>query len=302
MSILTTHNLLVLLGPTASGKTGLAVRLAKSLNAEIISADSRQVYRGLDIGSGKDLHEYEDVPYHLIDIVDPEYEFCVFDFQQHFYKAFIDIQQRGKIPFLVGGTALYVDSILDGYQMLKVDENPLLRKQLKEKSIEDLRSRLFKLKPTQHNTTDLLDRDRLIRAIEIAEAEKDHCNKITKPPTIKPLIIGIKWPRDLTRQRITQRLKDRLEQGLVEEVELLHRQGVSWATLEFYGLEYRLVAQYLQNKLIYNDMFQKLNSAIHQFAKKQDTWLRRVERKGHQIHWIEGDKDVFSQSLAILEK
>ena len=300
MSLLANHNLIVLLGITASGKTSLAVKLAKDLNAEIISADSRQVYRGLDIGSGKDLHEYEDVPYHLIDIVDPGYEFSVFDFQQCFYTAFSDIQQRDKLPFLVGGSALYIDSILDGYQMLKVDKNPLLRKQLENDNIEVLTARLIKLKPKQHNTTDLLDRERLIRAIEIADAENKHHNEPNNLPEIKPLILAIKWQREIIRQRITLRLKERLEHGLIDEVQLLHKQGISWETLEFYGLEYRFVAQYLQNKLSHNDMYQRLNSAIHQFAKKQDTWLRRIERKGHQIHWLDGNDDLYSQAMNII--
>lgn len=295
---MTKFNLLVILGTTASGKTKLAVQLARKLDGEIISADSRQVYRGLDIGSGKDIEEYGDIPYHLIDIVEPGYEFNVFDFQQHFYQAFKDIEQRGKLPVMAGGSSLYVDSILSGYQMVKVDKNPMLRKKLESYNDEQLVDELLRLKPNQHNTTNLLERDRLIRAIEIAEGEVNA--NLPPLPDVRPLILAIKWEREVTRQRITQRLKHRLENGMVEEVENLHLQGVSWETLEYYGLEYRLVAQFLQKKLNRNDMFQKLNTAIHQFAKKQDTWLRRLQKKGHQIHWLDGTIDVYPQSLDVI--
>ena len=295
---MTKYNLLVILGTTASGKTNLAVQLARELNGEIISADSRQVYCGLDIGSGKDIEEYEEIPYHLIDIVEPGYEFNVFDFQQHFFQAFEDVKQRGKLPVMAGGSSLYVDSILSGYQMVKVDNNPVLRQQLASYSDQQLVDELLRLKPNQHNTTNLLERDRLIRAIEIAEGEANA--NLPPLPDIQPLILAIKWERETTRQRITQRLKHRLENGMIEEVQNLHQQGVSWQTLEYYGLEYRLVAQLLQKKLNRNDMFQKLNTAIHQFAKKQDTWLRRLQKKGHQIHWVDGTADVYQQSLDVL--
>ncbi len=295
-------NLLVVLGPTASGKTKLAVELAKQLNGEVLSADSRQVYRGLDIGSGKDLAEYEDVPYHLIDIVDPGYEFNIFDFQQHFVKAFEDINQRGKLPILAGGSALYVDSIIKGYRLIAVPENPTLRAELADLSQETLIERLLKLKPNQHNTTDLTDRSRLIRAIEIAEGEQAANAKLPPFPEIKPFILGLEWQRPIIRERITARLKVRLEEGLIEEVQQLHQQGVAWQTLDFYGLEYRFVAQYLQGNITKNDMFQKLNSAIHQFAKKQDTWLRRLQRNGFDIHWLDGTEDTFSNAMTTLAK
>jgi len=294
-SHMTKFNLLVILGTTASGKTSLAVQLARKLDGEIISADSRQVYRGLDIGSGKDLEEYQEIPYHLIDIVEPGYEFNVFDFQQHFFQAFQDVKQRGKLPVMAGGSSLYVDSILSGYQMVKVGENQALRHKLASYSDQQLVDELLRLKPNQHNTTNLLERDRLIRAIEIAEGEANA--NLPPLPDIVPLILAIKWEREVTRQRITQRLKHRLENGMIEEVQNLHQQGVSWQTLEYYGLEYRLVAQFLQKKLNRNDMFQKLNTAIHQFAKKQDTWLRRLQKKGHHIHWLDGTADVYQQSL-----
>jgi len=293
-------HLITLIGPTASGKTSLAVALAKKLDGEIISADSRQVYRGLDIGSGKDLDEYGAVPHHLIDIVAPDYEFSVFDFQKYFYKALQDIHLRGKTPILSGGTALYVDSILNQYQLLKVEENIQLRTELASFSEEQLAARLLQLKQRQHNTTDLLDRERTLRAIEIAEAEKITVVE-PLPIKIKPKIIALKQERSLTRSKITTRLKQRLNEGLIEEVERLHQQGLSWEKLDYFGLEYRFVAQHLQGKLNSNDLFQKLNTAIHQFAKKQDTWLRRLERKGHKIYWIEPSEHALHQVLNIIE-
>jgi len=295
-------NLLVILGTTASGKTKLAVELARQLNGEVISADSRQVYRGLNIGSGKDLEEYQEIPYHLIDIVDPGYEYNVFDFQQDFVKAFEDVAARNKLPILAGGSALYVDSVLKGYRMVAVPENPELRRQLAALDHQALVERLLSVKPKQHNTTDLLDRDRLVRAIEIAEGEASANAKLPPFPEITPFILGIDWSRDIVRKRITARLEQRLNQGMIEEVKGLHEQGVSWETLDFYGLEYRFVGQYLQNRLNRNDMFQKLNSAIHQFAKKQQTWLRRLQRNGLTIHWLDGQKDTFHQAMARIAK
>ena len=294
-------NLIVILGPTASGKTALAVKLAKKLDGEIISADSRQVYRGLDIGSGKDLDEYQDIAYHLIDIVDPGYEYSVFDYQRDFYNSFEEITEKAKLPILAGGSALYVDSVLKGYRMVEAKENPELRKRLAELTHDQLIEQLLQLKPQQHNTTDLKDTQRLIRAIEIAEAERQHPQSLPEPPQINAQIIAINWPREITRKRITERLKERFEQqAMIEEVKQLHEMGVSWETLEFYGLEYRLIAQHLQKQLNYNDMFQKLNSAIHQFAKKQDTWLRRLQRQGHKIHWVDGQANCYEQALKII--
>lgn len=295
-------NLLVVLGCTASGKTKLAVELAKQLNGEVISADSRQVYRGLDIGSGKDLEEYQDVPYHLIDIVDPGYEFNIFDFQRHFVQAFDDINQRNKLPVLAGGSALYVDSILKGYRLVEVPKNDSLRAELAPLSDQALVDKLLTLKPQQHNSTDLTERARTIRAIEIAIGEQAADASLPPFPEIKPFILGIEWQRSEVRERITMRLKQRLAQGLVEEVERLNNQGVSWQTLEFYGLEYRFVAQYLQGQITKNDLFQKLNSAIHQFAKKQETWLRRLQKNGFEIHWLDGKQDTFAQAMAVLVK
>lgn len=295
-------NLLVILGTTASGKTKLAVELAQQLNGEIISADSRQVYKGLDIGSGKDLEEYQNVPYHLIDIVSPGHEYNIFEFQQDFTQAFQQIQQNNKLPILAGGSALYVDAVLKGYRLIEVPENNDLRQELSAYSLDQLVKRLIAAKPQQHNTTDILERERIIRAIEIAEGEKSAAAKLPEFPSITPFIVGIDWQRDQVKKRITTRLKQRLDSGMIDEVKHLHKQGVSWETLHFYGLEYRFIAQYLQEQLTYNDMYQKLNSAIHQFAKKQMTWLRRLEKNGTRIHWIDGTKDTFSLAMAAIAK
>jgi tRNA dimethylallyltransferase len=290
-------NLLVVLGPTASGKTMLAVRLAEVLGGEIISADSRQVYRGMDIGTGKDLGEYGDVPYHLIDVIDPGEEFSLFRFQRLFYQAFRDIHTRGKMPVVAGGTGLYLEAILQGYQLAEVPENPSLRAELEGKSLEELAGRLRGSSPRLHNTTDLLDRNRLLRAIEIAE----HGDAGNDPlPEISPVILGLRWERDLLRRRITQRLKDRLQQGMIEEVRELHRQGVPYERLELFGLEYRFAARFLKGELNRNDMFQKLNAAIHDFARRQETWFRRMERKGILINWLEGGGDPLVEALKIL--
>ena len=290
-------NLVVVLGPTASGKTSLGVALAEHFNGEIISADSRQVYRGMDIGSGKDLDEYGEIPHHLIDIVDPGYEFNVFEFQQRFNDAFLSIQNNNHLPFLVGGTGLYLASVLNGYQFTEVPNNQPLRDMLEPKSHDELVEYLKKLTPNLHNTTDLLERDRLVRAIEIAEADKVATQPSIVLPEITPRIFGIQWEREKLKQRITLRLKQRLNEGLVEEVEALHNNGVSWESLHFYGLEYRFIAAYLQGELTKNDMVQKLNSAIHTFSKQQTKWFRRMARKGTDIIWLDGEGDVYQQAL-----
>jgi tRNA dimethylallyltransferase len=293
-------NLLVILGPTASGKTRLAVGAARALGGEIVSADSRQVYRGMDLGTGKDLAEYEEVPYHLIDIVDPGYEFSVFEFQRRFFEAFADIRERGRLPILVGGTGLYLDAVLKGYRLVEVPENPELRRELAELDQDALAARLLELRPDLHNSTDLLDRQRLVRAIEIAEGEEAAGAGLPPLPSLRPLVFGIRWERQTLRRRITARLKERLEQGLIEEVARLHEEGVPWATLEYYGLEYRFVARHLQGELNRNDMFQKLNSAIHDFAKRQETWFRRMERQGTKIHWLEGAGEPLGEMLRVV--
>lgn len=293
-------NLLTILGPTASGKTRLAVALAQELAGEIISADSRQVFRQMDIGSGKDLHEYGEIPYHLIDIIDPGAEFSVFAFQRLFIQAFEEISSRGKLPVLCGGTGLYLDAALRGYRMVEVPENVSLRAELAQKSDEELIVQLRQLVPNQHNNSDLTDRNRTIRAIEIASFESQ-AGEEEPFPVIRPLIIGIQWDRTQLRQRITKRLRQRLETGLLEEVQNLHASGIPWERLEYYGLEYRFVATFLQGKINRNDLFQKLNAAIHDFAKRQETWFRRMERNGVVINWVNGAGDVVEQARGIID-
>lgn len=291
-------NLLVILGPTASGKTRLAVGAARALGGEIISADSRQVFRGMDIGTGKDLEEYGEVSVHLLDILEPGAEFSVFDFQQYFSAAFELITSRGRLPILAGGTGLYLDSVLRGYQLLPVPENPALRRELELLSLDELRERLLALLPQQHNTTDLLERERLVRAIEVAlQQEIKEAPVSVKLPPLKPLIFGIKIDRELVRQRITERLKVRLQGGMIEEVQRLLAEGVPIARLESYGLEYRYISRFVVGELNRNDMFQKLNAAIHDFAKKQENWFRRMERHGLEIIWLDGCADPLEQLL-----
>lgn len=296
------YNLLVILGPTASGKTALATALARELGGEIISADSRQVFRGMDIGTGKDLHEYNGTPYHLIDILDPGEEFSVFAFQRLFLAAFEDIRQRHALPVLCGGTGMYLDAALRGYRMQEVPVNEPLRERLAEKSDDELTRLLLELRPDQHNSTDLKERSRTLRAIEIALYQPDH-STITEPfPDIKPIVIGIRRERSELRKRITERLRQRLEAGMLEEVRKLHQEGVTWERLDYYGLEYRYIGAYLRVDLDYNTMFQKLNSAIHDFAKRQETWFRRMERNGVAINWVDGDGEPLEEARKLLRQ
>ncbi len=286
-------NLIVILGPTASGKTRLAARLAAGMGGELISADSRQVYRGMDIGTGKDLGEYVVdgvlVPYHMIDVAEPGHLFSVFEFQQRFYACFREITARGKMPILVGGTGLYIESILRQYMMLPVPEDASLRAELGAKSMEELSAMLRHMNPALHNTTDLTGRERLIRAIEIAlHATGGEPREKIDRPDIVPLVIGVRWERAVLRERITKRLEERLKQGMVEEVQKLRDSGVAWERFDEMGLEYRYVSLYLRGEMAYEEMFRTLNIRIHQFAKRQDTWFRGMERRGITIHWIDG--------------
>lgn len=294
-------NLLTVLGPTASGKTRLAVALARALSGEIISADSRQVFQQMNIGTGKDLHEYGDVSYHLIDILNPGEEFSVFAFQRLFVDAFHDITSRGHLPVLCGGTGLYLDAALRGYRMVDVPENSQLRAELAEKSEVELGNMLRELVPNLHNSSDLTDRSRTIRAIEIASHKSSDLQETEAFPDIRPLVIGIRWERTELRRRITERLRQRFADGMIDEVQKLHDNGVSWERLDYYGLEYRLVGGFLRGELTRNDMFQKLNSAIHDFAKRQETWFRRMERNGVTIHWVEGAGDPVADALAVIQ-
>jgi len=293
----TRPNLLVILGATASGKTRLGVQLAGRLNGEIVSADSRQVYCGMDIGTGKDLHEYQGIPYHLIDVAQPGHEFNLFRFQRLFLDAFSEISGRGVLPVLVGGSGMYLDCVLRGYRLTEVPENPELRAELASLSMPALIERLTNSNPKLHNSTDLTEPPRLVRAIEIAEYRGGD----SRPwPDMVPLTIGIRWERALLRERITNRLRERLAAGMIEEVERLHACGTTWEQLEFYGLEYRYLARYLKGELSRNDMFQKLNSAIHDFAKKQENWFKRMQSHGTAIHWVEGAGDPLAQALELV--
>ena len=290
------YNLLTILGPTASGKTRLAVALAQKLSGEIISADSRQVFRRMDIGTGKDLHEYGDVPYHLIDLLEPGQECSVFTFQRLFLQAFKEVTARGQLPVLCGGTGLYLDAALRGYRMVEVPENQQLRAELVDKSDAELVEMLLKLVPDQHNRTDQTDRTRTIRAIEIASYQPDGQEEQEPFPAISPLVLGIRWERSELRRRITQRLRQRLEAGMLDEIQQLHADGVGWERLDYYGLEYRYGGMFLRGELNRNDLFQKLNAAIHDFAKRQETWFRRMEKNGVVIHWLDGAGDPIAEA------
>ncbi len=295
------YETLVILGPTASGKTSLGVELARDLGAEIVSADSRQVYRGLDIGAGKDLEEYSTggapVPYHLIDTVDPDAEFSVFDYQKRCYEVLEMLHSRGVLPIIVGGSGLYLEAVLKGYRMVDAPIDPDLRVELAREAADQLVDRLRALREV-HNTTDLEDRERLVRAIEIAEFTAEHPPE--PGPSINPVVLGMRWERPTLRKRIRRRLAERLRHGLIDEVEGLHAQGVSWEKLHFFGLEYRYVADFLQGRIKNrNDLEQKLASAICQFAKRQETWFRRMQRRGVDIHWIDrGDADAARRAIS----
>ncbi|MBF0194885.1 MAG: tRNA (adenosine(37)-N6)-dimethylallyltransferase MiaA [Magnetococcales bacterium] len=295
-------NLLAVVGPTASGKTQLGVLLAQKLGGEIISADSRQVFLRMDIGTGKDLNEYGQIPYHMIDIVEPGEEFNLFDYQRLGLQCVEDIRKRGALPILVGGSGLYLDSILGGYRLVPVPQNPQLREELARLSMDALKQRLKVARPIQHNVTDQLDRDRLVRAIEIAEGEKPLLAKLPPPPAIDSYILGISWERAVLRKRITQRLEQRLNMGMIEEVEGLLASGVTVDRLMFYGLEYRFICQMLQGQINRETLFVKLNQAIHKFAKRQDTWFRRMVKRGANIIWLPGGNGLESAALDAVKK
>jgi len=285
------YDIITILGPTASGKTSFAANLATNLNAEIISGDSRQVYRGMDIGTGKDLKDYivgqRMIPYHLIDIVDAGYEYNIFEYQKDFYKVFNEIKDRRKIPILCGGSGMYIESILNGYKLIQVPENKVLRDELEKIKTEKL-VKILSSYGSLHNISDTSDRKRLIRAIEIQQYHKTNKDIQTKLPAIKSIVFGIDLERDEVRNRITKRLKTRLQEGMIEEVKELMRKGLSSEQIKFYGLEYKFLTAYINDELSYDEMFRQLNTAIHQFAKRQMTWFRRMEKKGFKINWIDG--------------
>ena len=288
-------DLLTILGPTASGKTAIAVKLAAKFNAEIISADSRQVYRRMDLGTGKDLEDYvyegTQIPYHLIDIVEPGTKYNVFEYQQDFLKAYQDIKSRGKNVIVCGGTGLYLESILRSYRLSPVPQNPELREKLKGKTLAELTDLLSQYK-TLHNTTDVDSAQRAIRAIEIADYYT-HTPVDDRPfPQISSYNIGIDVDRETRRNRITHRLHDRLEHGMVDEIRGLLNEGIPAEDLIYYGLEYKYLTLYATGQLSYEEMFRQLEIAIHQFAKRQMTWFRGMERRGIEIHWMKPENAI----------
>ena len=286
-------NLITIIGPTASGKTSFAVELANKVDGEIISGDSRQVYRRMDIGTGKDLNEYtignKKINYHLIDIREPGDKYSVYDFQNDFYSAYQKIIDRNKTPILCGGTGLYIESVLKGYELIDVPKNKKLRESLQNKSLSELSNILSKYK-TLHNKTDTETKQRAIRAIEIAYSQETQKDKATQHKNFEPidtLIIGVSIERDARREKISSRLKTRIDEGMIDEVKKLLAKGTSADDLIYYGLEYKFVTLHVIGKLTYQEMFNQLEIAIHQFAKRQMTWFRGMERRGLKINWID---------------
>ena len=298
--------MITILGPTASGKTSLAAALACKIGGEIISADSRQVYRRMDIGTGKDLEDYGQIPYHLIDICEPGTKYNLFQYQQDFYDAYQDITSRGVQPILCGGTGLYIEAVLKGYQLSPVPQNPELRARLEGKSLEELTQMLLELKAqngsNMHNKTDVDSCQRAIRAIEIEEYNLHTPTPKREFPPIDSLIIGVDIDREERRKKITKRLKQRLEEGMIDEVKGLLDEGIPAEDLIYYGLEYKFVTEYLIGKTTYDEMFTRLEIAIHQFAKRQMTWFRGMERRGFTIHWIDALQPMEDKVKQILEK
>ena len=285
-----TYQLITILGPTASGKTPFAAALADRLGTEIISADSRQVYRGMDLGTGKDLADYtvngRIIPYHLIDICNPGYKYNVFEYQHDFFRAYQSIHEKGLLPILCGGTGMYIEAVLKGYKLLDVPQNPALRESLKDKSLAQLEEILATYK-VLHNKTDVDSAQRAIRAIEIEEYYKTQAPDANEYDPIDSLIIGIDINRELRREKISRRLRTRLNEGMVDEVKSIIASGVKPEDLIYYGLEYKYLTLYIIGELTYEEMVTKLEIAIHQFAKRQMTWFRGMERRGCTIHWID---------------
>ena len=289
------HQLITILGPTASGKTALAARLAYELDGEIISGDSRQVYRGMTIGTGKDLDDYivdgHAIPYHLIDICEPGEKYNIFQYQQDFLRAWRGVQSRGKWPILCGGSGLYIESVLRGYALSPVEQNPELRRRLEGKSLDELTRILLNLKAetgsTMHNTTDVDTPQRAIRAIEIETFNAEHPTRLRQMEAPDSLVVGVAIDRDERRRKITARLRRRLDEGMVDEMRGLLAKGIKAEDLIYYGLEYKYVTLYAIGQLSYEEMFRQLEIAIHQFAKRQMTWFRGMERRGCRIHWID---------------
>ena len=313
--------MITILGPTASGKTPLAAHLAYRMDGEIISADSRQVYRRMDIGTGKDLGDYfingndnvdgnvngngKRIPYHLIDICEPGTKYNLFQYQQDFFDVYQDIQSRGVQPILCGGTGLYIEAVLKGYHLSPVPQNQELRDQLEGKSLAELTQMLVELKArngsTMHNKTDVDSCQRAIRAIEIETYNLEHPVPQRELPPVDSLIIGVDIDRELRREKITRRLKSRLDEGMVDEVRGLLDSGIPADDLIYYGLEYKYLTEYVVGKLSYEEMFRQLEIAIHQFAKRQMTWFRGMERRGFTIHWLDATLPMNEKVERILE-
>ena len=303
------QRMITILGPTASGKTPVAACLAAEIGGEIISADSRQVYRRMDIGTGKDLADYvvdgKLIPYHLIDIREPGTKYNLFEYQQDFFDAYQDIRSRGVVPILCGGTGLYIEAVLKGYKLSPVPQNQELRDSLEGKSLEELTQMLTELKSktgsNMHNTTDVDSCQRAIRAIEIESYNLQHPLPKRELPPVESVIIGIDIDRELRREKITRRLKARLEEGMVDEVKALLAEGIPAADLIYYGLEYKFVTEYLVGQTSYDEMFTRLEIAIHQFAKRQMTWFRGMERRGFDINWIDATLPIEEKVATIKE-
>lgn len=302
------QKMITILGPTASGKTSVAAALALRTGGEIISADSRQVYRRMDIGTGKDLADYTigdvHIPYHLIDIAEPGTKYNLFQYQQDFHTAYNDIRSRGKLPILCGGTGLYIEAVLGGYSLSPVPQNQQLRESLEGKSLDELTQMLVELKQkngsNMHNRTDVDTAQRAIRAIEIETYNLEHPTPERQMPPVDSLVIGINIDRELRREKITRRLKARLEEGMCDEIRSLIDGGVNPDDLIYYGLEYKFVTEYVVGKTSYEEMFRQLEIAIHQFAKRQMTWYRGMERRGYTIHWIDAAQSMDEKVEAIM--
>ena len=284
------YELITILGPTASGKTALAAALAARLDTEIISADSRQLYRGMDIGTGKDLADYvvdgKSIPYHLIDICDPGYKYNVFEYQHDFFRVFTSLRERGLVPILCGGTGLYIEAVLKGYKLLDVPPNPALRERLREKSLPELEILLASYK-VLHNKTDVDSVQRAIRAIEIEEFYRTQAPDVREYAPLNSLLVGVAIDRELRREKISKRLRARLDEGMVDEGRRILSNGVAPEDLIYYGLEYKFLTLYIIGKLTYEEMVSQLEIAIHQFAKRQMTWFRGMERRGCTTHWLD---------------
>jgi tRNA dimethylallyltransferase len=299
------YNLITILGPTASGKTSVAANVALALDGEVISADSRQVYRGMDLGTGKDYADYiidgKNIPYHLIDIVDAGYEYNVFEYQKDFLKVFEEVANRRKLPVMCGGSGLYLEAILKNYKLIQVPLNEELRNKLEGKSLDELTEILKTYKSELHNQTDIENEKRAIRAIEIEEYYLTHPEINIGMPDIRSLVVGVQFDRQTRRKRITSRLRQRLREGMLDEVQRLLDSGLTPEQLTYYGLEYKFMTQHLTGELTYQEMFDGLNVAIHQFAKRQMTWFRRMEKQGIEIRWLDGFMPLEEKVAKVVE-